>query len=380
MDPDEEGRWMNIAPVSFNDANYSFENPHLSRDGKLLYFAADFPDSKGGFDIYQVRLMEDGTFGNVEPIPGDVNTAADEKFPYTSVDGKFLFFSSTGHNSLGGYDVFKSRRSSDPSEGYKLIINLGNSINGAHDEIAFIPATDRIAYITSDREGGQGRYDIYKVREFTIDQKVRGQAVDFETSIPLANVEVQLIDTDGMEVAKVTSDKYGNYEMPISSLEYYTIIASKDGFQKGITIFNTDNTTPEYEVDVSLRAKPAEIVETEEKSYIKIDNIQFDYDSARIKQVSTITLNKVVRTLKENPEIKVALNAHTDKQGSDRYNLGLSQRRANSAVDYIISRGISQDRIIAKGYGESQPLIDCDTCTEEEHEQNRRIEFIVLEE
>ena len=130
-------------------------------------------------------------------------------------------------------------------------------------------------------------------------------------------------------------------------------------------------------MDVSLRAKPAEIVETEEKTYIKIDNIQFDYDSARIKQVSTITLNKVVRTLKENPEIKVALNAHTDKQGSDGYNLALSQRRANSAVDYIISRGISQDRIIAKGYGESQPIED--NATKEGRAANRRTEFVIVE-
>lgn len=380
MDPEEQGRWMNIQPVSFNDAKYSFETPHLSRDGKLMYFAANLPSSKGGFDIYQVPVLEDGSFGTIEPVPGDVNTEADEKFPYTSIDGKFLFFSSTGHQSHGGYDVFKSRKSKDPEEGYKLIINLGPDINGEKDEVAFIPATDRIAYITSDRDGGLGRYDIYKVIEYTISQTLTGKALDFETSIPLANTTVRLIDTDGEEVATVVSDKDGRYEFPISSLEYYTIVADKDGFQKGITFFNTDNSTPEYEVDVMLRAKPAEIVETEEKTYIKIENIQFDFDSARIKDVSTIQLNKVVSTMTEHPNIKVALNAHTDHRGSDGYNLRLSQRRAESAVAYLLSKGIAKDRLIATGYGETQPIYDCIDCTEEQFEQNRRVEFIIMDE
>jgi len=377
MDDEELGRWTNIVPVSFNNDLFSYENPHLSRDGKLLYFASNMEPSVGGFDIFQVEVFEDGSFGTIEPVKGDINTPADEKFPYTSVDGKFLFFSSTGHQSIGGYDVFKSRKS---EEGFKLIINLGNTINGEKDEIAFIPATQSVAYITSNRVDGHGSYDIYKVREFTIEQKLLGQALDFETSIPLANVEVLLIDTDGVEVASVTTNPYGQFEFPIESLEYYTIVASKDGFQKGITIFNTDNTTPEYKVDVSLRTKPAEIIETEEKSYIKINNIQFDYDSAVIKQVSTITLNSVVRTLQENPEIKVVLNAHTDMQGSNDYNLKLSHRRAASAVQYLIEKGISSDRLEAKGYGELQPLIACDPCSDVEHETNRRIEFIILEE
>ena len=377
LNPERQGEWINITPVSFNGENYSIETPHLRKDGKRLYFSANMPDGVGGFDIYYVDLNKDGTLkSNVVLLPGDLNTEADEKYPYTSLDDKFLYFSSNGHQAYGGYDVFKSRVS---VEGYKLIINLGSSINTEKDEIGFIPATETIAYITSNREGGYGNYDVYKVIEFSIEQQVSGKTLDLETGIPLANVAVSLIDTEGEEVATVMSNEVGEYTFPINSFEYYTVLASKDGFLKGVTIFNSDNSTPNFEVDVTLKAKAAEIVETAEKAYIKIDNIQFDYDSDRIKEVSTITLNTVVQTLSQNPEIKVSLNAHTDTQGSAGYNLKLSDRRAASAMKYLIEKGVSPNRLISKGYGETQPLVDCVSCSEQQHEANRRIEFIIIE-
>ncbi|MBT8256741.1 MAG: OmpA family protein, partial [Bacteroidia bacterium] len=252
-------------------------------------------------------------------------------------------------------------------------------INTEKDEVAFIPATERIGYITSNREGGAGGYDIYRITEYVISQRVSGQAVDFETGIPLANAQVQLIDTDGTQVGEMLTNDRGEFSFPISSFEYYTLVSGKEGFFKGSTIFNTDNVTRQYRANVTLKAESAPIMKTEEKSYIKIDNIQFDYDSARIKDVSTIILNKVVQTLNENPEINVAINAHTDFRGNDNYNLKLSNQRAASAVNYLISKGISQDRLVWKGYGETNPLVDCRPCTEIQHEANRRIEFIILE-
>jgi outer membrane protein OmpA-like peptidoglycan-associated protein len=377
LNPERAGEWINMTPLPFNSANYSVENPHLNRTGDMLYFASNMPASKGGFDIFQAPITTDGTAGEFSPVPGDINTENDEKFPHLSVDEKFLFFSSKGHENLGGFDVFKSRRT---QKGYVTILNLGNTINTNKDEIAFVPATDRIGYITSNREGGMGSYDIYRITEYVFAQKVNGRAVDFETGIPLPNVVVQLIDTDGTQVGEMLTNEKGVFTFPISSFEFYTLVSSKEGFFKGSTIFNTDNKTKEYNTDVTLKAGPAPIVVTEEKSFIGIENILFDYDSSNIKNISTITLNTVVETMKHNPDIEVALNAHSDFRGNDSYNLKLSNRRAASAMEYLVSKGISKDRIRWKGFGETQPLINCEPCSEAQHEVNRRIEFIILEE
>ncbi|MEL6811602.1 MAG: OmpA family protein [Bacteroidota bacterium] len=376
MNPDRMGEWIGMESLPFNGDAYSVENPHLNKAGDVLFFSSNMPGSMGGYDIFKVAVLEDGSYGEVMPVEGDINTEADEKYPHLSVDEKFIFFSSTGHDNIGGFDVFKSRRT---KKGYVTIINLGNTINTEKDEIAFVPATERIGYITSNKEGGVGHFDIYRITEYVLSQKVSGQAVDFETGIPLAEVNVKLIDTDGTQVGEMITDQEGNFTFPVSSFEFYTIVSGKEGFFTGSTIFNTDNKTLAYDADVTLKAVPAPIVETEEKTYIQIDNILFDFDSSNIKPVSTITLNTVVATMNENPEIRVALNAHTDFRGNDNYNLRLSDRRAASAMKYLISKGISKDRLTWKGYGETQPIVNCSPCSEEEHEANRRIEFIILE-
>lgn len=376
LNPERQGEWFKMTALPVNGAEYSVENPHLSKDGKTLYFASNMPGTKGGYDIFKVEVKGPDSYGEVTPIEGLINTEQDEKFPHLSYDEKFMFFSSKGHDNIGGYDVFKARRT---KKGFVTIINLGNTINTQKDEIAFVPATERIGYITSNKEGGYGNYDIYRLTEYVLAQTVSGKAIDFETGIPLANAEVKLIDTDGTEVGNMITNEKGEFSFPLSSFEYYTIVSGKEGFYKGSTIFNTDNKTPQYEADVTLKAIPAPIVVEEEKSYIKIDNILFDYDSARIKEVSKITLNTVVATLNENPEISVALGAHTDFRGNNSYNLRLSDRRAASAVAYLISKGIAKERLTSKGYGESQPKIDCNPCSEQEHETNRRIEFIIME-
>lgn len=247
------GKWENMQPLPFNSESYSVETPHLAPDGKTLYFSSNMPESKGGYDIFMVTVNEDGTYGPVTPVPGDINTEADEKFPHTSVDSKFLYFSSNGHGAIGGYDAYKSRRSPD---GFKLVINLGNTINTKYDEIAFVPATKTDAYITSNREGAMGGYDIYKITEFVkLNQVVAGKALNFDTKAVLADATIRLIDTDGYEVAETKANTNGEFVLPISSFEFYTIIAEKEGYQNGVTIFNSDNITEKFQVDVSLKQK-----------------------------------------------------------------------------------------------------------------------------
>lgn len=378
MNPARDGEFINMKPVSFNNANYSFENPHLSRDGKTLFFASNMPEAIGGFDIFKVAVREDGSFGPIERVEGSVNTVLDEKFPQTSLDGKYLYYSSKGHQTVGGFDVFRSRKA---KFGYVATRNLGNTINTPQDEIAYIPATETVGYVSSNRAGGKGSYDIYKLTEFVIDQSVSGLVKDLETGIPLEKATVVLVDSEGVEIATVQTDASGAYTFPIDSFLDYTLLAYKDGFERGATSFSTNtNLTEVFDTTVTLKAEAAEIVETEEKSYIKINNIQFDFNSAAIKPISTITLNTVFETLQNNPEIKVAINAHTDQKGSATYNLRLSDKRAASALAYLTSKGVSADRLISKGYGETQPLLDCKKCSNKQNEANRRIEFVIITE
>ncbi|MFT6415554.1 MAG: outer membrane protein OmpA-like peptidoglycan-associated protein [Dokdonia sp.] len=378
MNPAREGEFINMTPVAFNNEDYSFENPHLSRDGKTLFFASNIPEAIGGFDIFKVALLEDGTYGAIERIEGSVNTVLDEKFPQTSLDGKYLYYSSKGHQTIGGFDVFRSRKG---QFGYVATRNLGNTINTPQDEIAYIPATKTVGYISSDREGGKGSYDIYKLTEYITDQSVSGIVKDFETGIPLDKATVVLLDAEGAEIATVQTNTNGSYTFPVDSFLDYTLLSYKDGFERGATSFSTNtNLTEVFNTEVTLTAVAAEIVETEKKSYINIKNIQFDFNSATIKPISTITLNTVFKTLQQHPEIKVAINAHTDQKGSAPYNLKLSDKRAASALVYLTSKGIAANRLISKGYGETQPLFDCKKCSNEKNEANRRIEFVITSE
>lgn len=375
MNPEREGEWINITALSVN-GDYSVENPHLSRNGEWLYFSSNKPEAIGGFDIFRIAVKDNELIGKAERIEGSVNTVLDEKFPQTSLDGKYLYFSSKGHDSQGGYDIFRSRKS---KLGFVSTRNLGSTINSPKDEVAFIQANENIGYMTSNRDGGNGGYDIYKIEESILALSVAGKVIDAETEIALANATVALLDDYGEEVASVRSNIDGSYNFPVEGFVNYTVIAYKDGFETTRETFNTAAQEDKIFVkNLILEATPAPIVKTAEKTIIKIDNILFDLDSAKIKEISTITLNTVVATLKANPELKIAINAHTDAQGSAGYNKRLSMRRAASAMEYLLSKGISKDRLSSQGFGEEQLLINCTSCTPQENELNRRIEFIVI--
>lgn len=377
MNPLNEGEWINITPLSIN-GDFSVENPHLSKNGKWLYFSSNSPEAIGGFDIFRIAVKDNSIRGNAERVDGSVNTVLDEKFPQTSLDGKYLYFSSKGHDSQGGYDVFRSRKA---NLGYVSTINLGNSINSPKDDVAFIQATKNIGYMTSNRDGGAGSYDIYKVKESIISLYIVGKILDAETQIPLANATVVILDEYGEEVDIVRSSLDGTYRFPVDGFLNYTIITYKDGFERTSTTINTSaKASKTFVKDLILKATPAEIIKTAEKTFIKIDNIQFDVNSAKIKDISTILLNTVIATLQANPGIKININAHTDAQGSADYNKKLSMKRAASAMNYLMSKGISLDRLSSEGFGEEQLLLDCAPCTPEQNELNRRVEFVVISE
>lgn len=377
MNPERQGEWINITLLSVN-GDFSVETPHISKDEKWLYFSSNRPEAIGGFDLFKVALKDNHIEGNVTRIEGSVNTVLDEKFPQTSLDGNYLYFSSKGHDSQGGFDIFRSRIT---TMGFVSTRNLGSSINSPKDELAFIQATPSIGYITSDRDGGKGGYDIYKIEESILELYITGKILDKETQIPLVNAVVVLLDEYGVEVATLKSNTDGSYKFPVEGFVNYTLLSYKSGFERSSASINTrSKTNKTFANDIYLQAEPAEIVETEEKAIIKIDNIQFDYNSAQIKDTSTITLNTVFATLKAHPGIRININAHTDAKGSAPYNKKLSKKRATAALDYLVRKGISKDRLISEGFGEEQLLISCNWCTPEQDALNRRVEFVIIRE
>ncbi|WP_136481579.1 OmpA family protein [Cognatitamlana onchidii] len=370
--------WINHVLENINKPNVSIETPFVNKTGDKLYFAANFPDAIGGFDIYVSTINSDGSLGEPKNLGNKINTAQDEKYPAFSIDGKHFFFSSKGHNNMGGYDVFRSRVS---HLGFSEAINLGNTINSTNNEIGYFLAGRNKGYVSSDRPEGKGSYDIYTAVNEDIAQELVGNIIDTETKIKLPNTLVILQDIDGEEIARTMSNENGSYRFDVAPYENYTLKTQKDGFKDASFDFYSNlGKDITYEKDLELVITEPVIAEVNNELQIVLENIYFDFNKWNVKEESTISLNKIVKVLKENPNMVLAINAHTDNKGRAPYNLGLSDKRAASAVQYIINQGISKDRLQPKGFGESKPLVDCkNNCSEEDLQANRRVEFVILD-
>ena len=316
--------------------------------------------------------------GTPENLGSTINTPLNEKYPSLSKDGKYLYFSSQGHENIGGYDLFVSKIL---SSGYKAPRNLGNSINSSYDEVAYFLANKNDGYVSSNRPNGKGGFDIYTATNDAIVQTIKGKIRDLETKIKLPNTLVILKDEEGVEIARTITKEDASYTFDVVPFELYAITTLKDGFKEGNFEFLADrnfNTT--YTKDLDLLTTEPVIAKVDEELRIVIENIYFDFAKYSVKEESHISLNKIIKVLNENPDMKLAINAHTDNVGKDAYNLNLSNKRAASAVKYLISHGINKNRLISKGFGETKPLIDCGgNCTEADLQTNRRVEFVILD-
>ncbi|PIA81705.1 hypothetical protein BFR04_13295 [Gaetbulibacter sp. 4G1] len=380
LEEGSHGNWINVELLDINKANTSIETPFLNRKGDKLYFASNMPGSIGGYDIYVSNVNADGSLDTPKNLGHSINTTSDEKYPSLSIDGKHLYFSSKGHQNIGGYDLFTSRILNNS---YKAPRNLGNTINSSYDEIAYFLATKNKGYVSSNKPNGKGSFDIYTAVNDEIIQSIKGNAIDLVTKIKLPNTLVILKDEDNNEVARQITDETGAFNFKnIEPFEVYTLSTYKDGFKDADFEFlanrNFDTT---YKKNLELNTTEPVIAKVDDELRIVLENIYFDFAKYSIKEESTISLNKIIKVLKDKPEINLAINAHTDIRGNDAYNLKLSNKRAKSALQYLIKNGIAKNRITSKGYGETKPLIDCktNTCSDEEHQSNRRIEFVILD-
>lgn len=376
-----DGKWTDIVPMPFNNDEYSVAHPALSLDEKQLYFASDMPGTKGMSDIFVVDINEDGTYGAPLNLGPNVNTEGRENFPFVSDKG-ILYFSSDGHLGLGGLDVFMIETQNIKSG---IIKNIGKPINSPKDDFAYIiDESAKKGYISSNRAGGKGDDDIYSFKIPDCEFDVTGTVVNKRTNEILANAKVTIKDANNNVLKTVTSDAEGKFQSTLSCREQtYIVEAQKEKFKDDFTDF-TVTADSENKLKLALALEPnAAKIGTDLALLLNLNPIYFDYDKSFIRPDAELELAKVIKYMQEYPSVKIDVRSHTDSRGRDAYNLSLSQRRNASTKAYIINKGgISSDRISGKGYGETRLTNRCSNgvkCSKAEHQDNRRSEFIVVE-
>lgn len=368
-----EGKWTNVEPVPFNMEDYSNSHPALSPDGKTLYFTSDRPGGQGQADIYKVSVNSDGSFGEPENLGSEINTEGREGFPYVDSEGT-LYFSSDGHIGMGGLDVFSAKAKGNQFDKPK---NMGLGVNSSNDDFAFYydPQTKE-GFVSSNRSGGKGSDDIYKIERIErCELLVNVSVFDANTNKPLANTRLSLFDGQNNQLTSQTSSPQGKTAFTLACNQEHIIQAAKAGYESGA---ETIPASKNGERNIQISLKPVdEIVEGDR---INLEPIYFDFDKAEITPKAALELDKLVNIMKKHSDINIKVEAHTDNRGKDEYNLNLSKRRAKSTVDYIISQGIDKSRISGDGFGAKKPLHDCGSdCSEKQHDENRRSEFIIIE-
>ncbi|WP_353088348.1 OmpA family protein [Flavobacterium sp.] len=384
----ENGKWGNVKELPFNSNDYQTAHPALSGDEKTLYFVSDMPGTKGLSDIFKVAINGDGSFGNPVNMGNLINTEGRESFPMVTSDGEF-YFASDGHPGLGGLDVFYAKIQADGS--IKYVHNLGEPINSSKDDFAYlINEKDRTGYVSSNREGGNGNDDIYRFKENTrlvdCEQAVHGIVTDKETGKPLAGVSVVLQDQNFKVLKEMKTDAEGKFDFDTQDCETkFYIKSSLPEYNTVDTPLMTPNESGKTFVTVEMErtVKPVTVGDDLFKAFgIKI--IYFDLDKSNIRPDAAVELAKVLDVLEQYPTMELDIRSHTDCRQTYKYNLSLSNRRAKSTVAWLVKNGIAASRLTEKGYGESQLVNDCaceptnkSECTEEQHQANRRSEFII---
>lgn len=375
MPLNEEETWWNSTPA-------------FSPDGTELYFASNRPGGFGGIDLYKATRLANADFGNPVNLGPEINTPGNELFPRLAPDGKF-FFSSDGHPGFGKLDLFVTEKD---DSGKLNIKNLGQNFNSPNDDFG-ISFSDypKAGFISSNREGGSGDDDIYFFEDKTPKPKIVNILLNVTTKERVAGqpdkilerARVVLYDSNKKQAGGDMSNSNGRVRFTLEPNADFTIIASKNGYFAKSIPFTTVDKTPDIATliqEVTNITLDTTIILDQlvlDKSIV-LENIYYDLNKDDIRPDAALELEKLITILKDNPTIRIELSSHTDSRSSDAYNLDLSQRRAQSAVDYMVSKGIEADRLVARGYGELQ-LINLNAETEEEHQVNRRTEFKVIE-
>ncbi|MBL1408106.1 OmpA family protein [Sphingobacterium faecale] len=376
----KEGSGWHAESFPYNDAKrYSLGHASLSEDGKTLYFASDMPGGLGGVDIWYSEKLQDGSWGTPKNAGPEVNTESDEMFP--SIHYSTLYFSSNGHIGMGGLDLFKAEGQKST---FSKPVNLRYPLNSAGDDFCFIIAESNPTYISgylsSNRKGGQGSDDIYSFSLRKPDVKVLLEVNlrNKDNGKPIDNGLVNLMDKNRQIISSGLTDGKGGIQFKLEPHLGYALLGQKHGLLPDSVSLPIINANRDTTIKVTLELKP----EFTKGDRFVLEDIHYDLDKYFIRKDAAVILDRLVKTMKDHPSLKIELSSHTDSRGSARYNEVLSQNRAQAAVDYIVSQGISRNRLIAKGYGETRLTNRCAdgiSCTEQEHQANRRTEVEILE-
>ncbi|MFN4233941.1 MAG: OmpA family protein [Bacteroidia bacterium] len=354
------------------DKKYSVGHPALANNGNTLYFVSDMPGGQGGKDIWYIQKDALGLWSKPKNAGKKINTEADEMFPFVYNDSLF-YFSSNGHPGYGGLDIFVA---TIKDKGFSNVQNLKKPINSNTDDFGIILKSNTQGWFCSNRDGGKGDDDIWQFQLLDIQISATGTIVDSETGKAISKVQVFLKGSDGSFDSTFTNNKGVYTFKDLKTDVKYEVSAHKEGYFGDSKNFNTDgikkNTVISKKTGYDLDFGLLKITKKE----ITIPNIYYDFDKYELKEESKKELDKLVNILQETPQVEIVINSHTDEQGTDEYNLKLSEKRSQSVVNYLIQKGIDAKRLQAKGYGESQPLIK-NAKTEEEHAKNRRTTFQV---
>jgi outer membrane protein OmpA-like peptidoglycan-associated protein/Tol biopolymer transport system component len=378
----KDGKWTNIAELPFNSNNYSTGHPALSPDEKTLYFASDMPGSFGESDLYKVTINSNGGFGPPQNLGNAINTEGKETYPYLTSENE-IYFASDGHPGLGGLDVFVANI--DNSGKISNIQNVGADVNSPKDDFAYIidPETRR-GFFTSNKEGGQGSDDIYKfleTRRLKCIQQLYGIISDAETGLALPGAKVTLYDDQMNLKNSAAADGSGMYTFDVECGKTYFVRAEKPEFATKEVTITIDKTSGKTNLPIALEKSTCKVTVGDDLGKcFGIKMIYFDLDKSNIRTEAALDLEKILVVLNDNPSMKLDIRSHTDSRASHQYNEALSDRRAKSTIQWLIKNGIAPNRLTGKGYGETELVNKCADgvpCTEEEHQANRRSEFII---
>ncbi|WP_459926337.1 OmpA family protein [Flavobacterium covae] len=385
-----KGEWINITELPFNSDQYSVAHPALSPDEKTLYFASNMPGTYGQSDLFKVAILGENSYGTPINLGNTINTEARETFPFISDKG-VLYYATDGQQGLGGLDIYATQLD-DKGMVTNLVTNVGSPINGPMDDFAFIIDEKGKGFFSSNRSEGKGLDDIYSFIEksplnLEIQHQLTGIVTNSETGEAIPEATVTLYDEKFKEIEKVLADNKGFYDFKkIPAGKKYYVRAEKEDYETKEKPVEIPNKTGKTNLPIDTAKKVKEIKEGSDLAKIfEIKIIYFDLDKSFIRPDAAVELAKILEVMKQYPTMKVDVRSHTDCRQTAAYNAKLSDRRAKETVAWLIKKGIAKDRLTGRGYGESQLINNCgceptnqSSCTEEQHQENRRSEFIIV--
>ncbi len=380
----QNNRWEKVEELPFNSDQFNTAHPALTADGKWMIFASDREGTLGQSDLYKVAIGAHGTFGYPINLGDQINTAGRESFPFINSDNE-LYFSTDGRPGLGGLDIYVTQMRENHT--FSAVHNLGEPANGPFDDFAYyIDAQTRKGFLSSNRGGHDDIYSFTESKRLELDckQTIFGQVYDQSTTAKLSGAQVSLWDAAFNKLAETRSNALGEYTFAeLQCGTKYRVNVQLADYNTAEVVVNLPLVTDKTQANFGLERNKVEIKKGDDLfQVLKLEPIYFDFDKAEIRSDAKVELAKIVEVLNEYPKMVIDVRSHTDSRGNDEYNLKLSDKRAKATAKWIVEQGIGPNRVMSRGFGETQLINDCingKPCTDAQHQENRRSEFIILE-